>query len=149
MYLQEAIEKLLGPPNNAHSTATATVPAKGPRTPEVGKESGPDPPATSPDPSLPFEAIQPPVMYSKTHRALSNAAFNARASWLAGRPVCGDVMLSYTKIRHTSWVVPAVFVSSDFTEEVFWQWVHGLLPEVDHVNRAGSSLVSRLPQIFR
>ena len=147
--MQEAIEKLLGPPRSAYSSATATAPAKGPRTPEVGNEGGPGPQGTNPGPSLPFEAIQPPVMYSKSHQASTNAAFNVRASWLAGRPVHGDVMLSYTKIRHTSWLVPAVFVSSDFTDEVFWQWVHGLLPEVDHVNRAGSSLVSRLPQSFR
>lgn len=77
------------------------------------------------------------------------SAVNARASWLAGRPVHGDVLLSYTKIRHTRWLVPAVVASSDFTEEVFWQWLHGLLPEVEHVDRGAHSLISRLPHIYR
>ena len=147
--VQEAIEKVLGPPAAAHSSKTATVQAKGPTTPEAGKESLSTPQTPGPDPSLPFEAIQPPVMYTPTPHATAGAEVNARASWLAGKPVHGDAMLSYTKIRHTRWLVPAVVVSSDFTEEVFWQWVHGLLPEVEHVNKAGNSLVTRLPQIFR
>ena len=88
-------------------------------------------------------------MYNSTIQTSDPSSFNARASWLAGRPVHGNAFLTHSKIRHTGWLVPAVVVNSDFTESVFWQWVHGLLPEVEHVNKAANALVTRLPTEFR
>ena len=97
----------------------------------------------------PMVLFLPEMVLSSMSDVAAGSAINARASWLAGRPVHGDVLLSYTKIRHTRWLVPAVVASSDFTEEVYWQWLHGLLPEVDHVDRGAHSLISRLPKIYR
>lgn len=145
--LQEAIEKFLGPPP-VRSSGTTQAQIKAPTTPEAAAETLQSP-RTHSSSALPSEAIQPPVMYTKTSQNTPKAAINARASWLAGRLVHRDAILSYTKIRHTAWLVPAVVVSSEFTEEVFWQWLHGLLPEVEYANRAGNASVSRLPHIYR
>ena len=88
-------------------------------------------------------------MYSSTTERSDPSSFNARASWLADKPVLGNVFLTHTKIRHTGWLVPAVVFNSDFTLDLFWQWVHGLLPEVEYANKAGSALVNILPTVFR
>ena len=138
---QAEFEKALGPPINPLPS-----PTKAPPTPEVTTE------VLSTDASAtmhPLESLNPPVMYSSMTQISDPSSFNGRASWLAGKPVHGNAYLTYTKIRHTGWLVPAVVFNSDFTLEVFWQWVHGLLPEVEYVNRAGSALVSRLPSVFR
>ena len=149
--LQEAFAKALGDPVNAKQATSEEMPAKGPSTPQPSSETVTDPPAeTRPNaPLLPFEAIHPPVMYTSTTQSTDPTALNARASWLTGRPVFGDALLTYTKIRHTAWLVPAVVFSSDFTLDVFWEWVHGLMPEVEHVNRGTNALVTRLPTVFR
>lgn len=138
---QKEFEKALGPPNNPSAS-----PTKGPPTPQAVVE-GLTTDASAP--MLPSESLSPPVMYSSTNQISEPSIFNARASWLVGKPVHGNAYLTYTKIRHTGWLVPAVVFNSDFTLGVFWQWVHGLLPEVEYVNRAGSALVSRLPCVFR
>ena len=88
-------------------------------------------------------------MYSSTTESSDPSHFNARASWLADKPVYGSAFLTYTKIRHTGWLVPAVVFNSDFTLDLFWQWVHGLLPGVEYANKAGSAFISRLPTVFR
>ena len=140
---QVEFEKALGAPINAQSTDT---PTSGPPTPQPSSEGlGTD----THSPLLPSEAINPPVMYSSTTQTSDPTSFNARASWLAGKAVHGSAFLTYTKIRHTGWLVPAVVFSSDFTLDVFWQWVHGLLPEVEYVTRSSSALVSRLPTVYR
>ncbi|KAL3161025.1 hypothetical protein ABBQ38_009409 [Trebouxia sp. C0009 RCD-2024] len=139
--LLKEFEKALGPPNNPSAS-----PTKGPPTPQAVVE-GLTTDASAP--MLPSESLSPPVMYSSTNQISEPSIFNARASWLVGKPVHGNAYLTYTKIRHTGWLVPAVVFNSDFTLGVFWQWVHGLLPEVEYVNRAGSALVSRLPCVFR
>lgn len=139
--MQAEFEKALGPPTNPSPS-----PTKGPSTPQAITE------VLSTDvhaSMLPTESLNPPVMYSSTTQISDPSNFNPRASWLAGKPVHGNAFLTYTKIRHTGWLVPAVVFNSDFTLEVFWQWMHGLLPEVEYVNRAGSALVSRLPSVFR
>ena len=139
--VQTEFEKALGPPNNPSAS-----PTKGPPTPQAITE-GLTTDVTAP--MLPSESLNPPVMYSSTTQISEPSTFNARASWLVGKPVHGNAYLTYTKIRHTGWLVPAVVFNSDFTLRLFWQWVHGLLPEVEYVNRAGSALVSRLPCVFR
>lgn len=141
LFMQTEFEKALGPPNNPSAS-----PTKGPPTPQAVAEG------LTTDVSammLPSETLSPPVMYTSTAQTSEPSSFNARASWLVGKPVHGNAYLTYTKIRHTGWLVPAVVFNSDFTLRVFWQWVHGLLPEVEYVNRAGSALVSRLPCVFR
>ncbi|KAL3162894.1 hypothetical protein ABBQ32_009341 [Trebouxia sp. C0010 RCD-2024] len=139
--LLKEFEKALGPPNSPSRS-----PTKGPPTPQAVAEGlATDSSATM----LPSESLNPPVMYSSTTQISEPSTFNARASWLVGKPVHGNAYLTYTKIRHTGWLVPAVVFNSDFTLRVFWQWVHGLLPEVEYVNRAGSALVSRQPCVFR
>lgn len=139
--MQKEFEKALGPPNSPSRS-----PTKGPPTPQAVAEGlATDSSATM----LPSESLNPPVMYSSTTQISEPSTFNARASWLVGKPVHGNAYLTYTKIRHTGWLVPAVVFNSDFTLRVFWQWVHGLLPEVEYVNRAGSALVSRQPCVFR
>ncbi|KAA6429242.1 MAG: hypothetical protein FRX49_00638 [Trebouxia sp. A1-2] len=149
--LLEAFESALGPPSNAQHAEPPAGPAKGPPTPQPGQKASPDSTLNSDANTivLPSEALSPPVMYSSTTQTSTASSLNARASWLAGKAVHGDAFLTYTKIRHNGWLVPAVVVNSDFTLDVFWQWVHGLLPEVEHVNRAANALVSRLPAIFR
>ena len=139
--MQAEFEKALGPPVNP-----STSPTKGPPTPQATAEVlSTDVNATM----LPTESLNPPVMYSSTTQISDQSSFNPRASWLAGKPVHGDAFLTYTKVRHNGWLVPAVVFDSDFTLEVFWQWAHGLLPEVEFVNRASSALISRLPSVFR
>lgn len=141
MPTQAEFQKAFGPPSNPSPS-----PTKGPPTPQAATEVlSTDVNATM----LPSESLQPPVMYSSTTQTSDPSSFNPRASWLAGKPVHGSAFLTYTKIRHNGWLVPSVVFSSDFTLEVFWHWVHGLLPEVEYVSRAGSALVSRLPRVFR
>ena len=149
--MQEAFESALGPPINAQHADSPEGPAKGPPTPQPGQKASPDSTLNSDANTLvlPSEALNPPVMYSSTTQTSTASSLNARASWLAGKAVHGDAFLTHTKIRHNGWLVPAVVVNADFTLDVFWQWVHGLLPEVEHVNRAADALVSRLPAIFR
>ena len=149
--MQEAFESALGTPINAQHADTPEGPAKGPPTPQPGQKASPDSTLNSDanTPVLPSEALNPPVMYSSTTQTATASSLNARASWLAGKPVHGDAFLTHTKIRHNGWLVPAVVVNADFTLDVFWQWVHGLLPEVEHVNRAANALVSRLPAVSR
>lgn len=167
--LLEAFREALGEPVNTSQHMSEEKPAEGPVTPQPGTETISDPAAntksntpvvpsegTNPPadnkpntPLLPFEAINPPAMYTSTTQSTDPTALNARASWLAGRPVFGNALLTYTKIRHCAWLVPAVVFSSDFTLELFWEWVHGLLPEVEHVNRGMNALVTRLPTVFR
>ncbi|KAL0050416.1 hypothetical protein WJX82_010839 [Trebouxia sp. C0006] len=149
--LLEAFESALGPPINAQHADSPAGPTEGPPTPQPGQKASPDSTLNSDanTPVLPSEALHPPVMYSSTTQTSTASSLNARASWLAGRPVHGDAFLTHSKIRHNGWLVPAVVVNADFTLKVFWQWVHGLLPEVEHVNRAANALVSRLPAIFR
>ena len=152
---QEAFGEALGEPVNTSQPTSEEKPAEGPVTAQPGTETISDPAAnnkpntpivpseeTNPPadnkpntPLLPFEAINPPAMYTSTTQSTDPTALNARASWLAGRPVFGNALLTYTKIRHCAWLVPAVVFSSDFTLELFWEWVHGLLPEVEHANR--------------
>ena len=146
--LQMAFEKTFGPPINASPIESSQGPAKGPATPQPSKEGSPTPNNDTNTP-LPSEALHPPAMYTSTTHITDPSSLNARASWLAGKPVHGNAFLTHTKIRHNGWLVPAVVVNSDFTLDVFWQWVHGLLPEVEHVNRAANALVSRLPTVFR
>lgn len=143
--LQAEFEKVFGPPIHGHSVSTES-PAKGPSTPQPSAEAIC---SNANTPLLPTDTLNPPTMYSSTTDTTDPSTFNARASWLAGKAVHGNAFLSYTKIRHTGWLVPAVVFNSDFTLEVFWPWVHGLLPEVEYVNKASSALVSRLPTVFR
>ena len=151
MSLQEAFERALGPCVTTSHTNATPGPANCPTAPQSSQE-GLQHAAPNNDPNtplLPFEALNPPAMYSNTTEISDPSSFNARASWLAGKPVHGNAFLTHSKIRHTGWLVPAVVVNSDFTLDVFWQWVHGLLPEVEHVNRAANALISRLPSVFR
>ena len=149
-HMQEAFADALGPTVNANPASPEETPAKGPATPQPNSEKT-NPPAEnkSNTPSLPFEAIHPPAMYTSTTQSTDASSLNARASWLAGRPVHGNALLTYTKIRHTAWLVPAVVFSSDFTLDVYWEWVHGLLPELEYVNKGTNALVSRLPTVYR
>ena len=148
---QEAFGEALGEPVNTSQPTSEEKPAEGPVTPQPGTETISDPAANNKPntPIVPSEAINPPAMYTSTTQSTDPTALNARASWLAGRPVFGNALLTYTKIRHCAWLVPAVVFSSDFTLDLFWEWVHGLLPEVEHANREMDAGVTRVPTFFR
>ena len=73
-----------------------------------------------------------------------------RASWLAGAPVHGPGLVTYSRLRMCQWMTPTLCFSASFTLPLFWAWVRGLLPQVAHcLARGGHAHISRLPTTYR
>ena len=72
---------------------------------------------------------------------------NLRASWLAGRPVRGDAVLSAVRLRPNEWGTPAVKYGSFSTTE-YALWAAATLPAGQHGARVGMPLLACLPQLY-
>jgi len=74
-------------------------------------------------------------------------ALNARASWLARRPVHGDALLSAVRLRPNEWGTPVVKYGA-FALRDYAPWAAAGLPASEHGGRVGMPLLACLPLRF-
>jgi len=74
-------------------------------------------------------------------------ALNARASWLARRPVHGDALLSAVRLQPNEWGTPVVKHGA-FALRDYAPWAAAGLPASEHGARAGMPLLACLPLRF-
>ena len=89
--------------------------------------------------------VRQPVMYSGP---VGSRSLNQRASWLMGRQVHGDALVSYCRLRPCEWRTPSVKWAS-FPLPLFWAWAGAGMPGPEYAHKCNMPLIATLPHTYR
>ena len=89
--------------------------------------------------------VRQPVMYSGP---VGSQSLNQRASWLMGRQVHGDALVSYCRLRPCEWRTPSVKWAS-FPLPLFWAWAGAGMPGPEYAHKCNMPLIANLPHTYR